>query len=65
VGETWGLGAGWELGMLSLEDFLAGNVPEGRAADRWAAAPPEQMAEFVRMATEISDGWAALIAGER
>lgn len=65
VGETWGLGAGWELSMLSLEEFVAGETPEGRAVDRWAAAGPDGMAEFVHMATEISDAWAAVIAGSR
>jgi uncharacterized protein YndB with AHSA1/START domain len=65
VGETWGLGAGWELSLVSLGDFLAGALPEGRGVDRWAAASPDEMAEYGRMATEISDAWGAVLAGAR
>jgi uncharacterized protein YndB with AHSA1/START domain len=65
VGETWGLGPGWELSLGSLEEYVAGGTPEGRAVDRWAAASPEEMAEFVRMAAEISDAWTAVIARAR
>ena len=52
VGETWGLGAGWELGMTGLGMHLAGDPMD----------PPPDMAELVRMANEISDAWAAVIA---
>jgi uncharacterized protein YndB with AHSA1/START domain len=62
VGDTWGLGAGWELGMVALERHLAGEGPDGRAIDAMAAASPEHLAEVNRLADEISKGWAAVIA---
>jgi uncharacterized protein YndB with AHSA1/START domain len=65
AGDMWGLGAGWELGMTSLESYLAGNAPEGRAIDAMANASPEELAQFGRMATEISAAWSAVIAAER
>ena len=52
VGETWGLGAGWELGTVGLGMHLAGDPMD---------TPPD-MEELVRMANEISDAWAAVIA---
>ncbi|HEY6694728.1 MAG TPA: SRPBCC family protein [Solirubrobacteraceae bacterium] len=61
AGDMWGLGAGWELGLRSLEGYLAGTAPAGRAVDAMASAPPERLAEYGRMATEISDAWAAVI----
>jgi hypothetical protein len=60
-----GLGAGWEMGLISLESFLAGTRPEGRAVDAMANASPEELAMFGEMATEISDAWTAVIAAER
>jgi uncharacterized protein YndB with AHSA1/START domain len=62
AGDTWGLGAGWELGMSSLESYLAGNAPDGRAVDRMATASPDELARFGRMATEISDAWTAVMS---
>jgi uncharacterized protein YndB with AHSA1/START domain len=52
VGETWGLGAGWELGLMSLGLYLAGTPMK---------MPPD-MGELARMAAEISDIWAGVIA---
>jgi uncharacterized protein YndB with AHSA1/START domain len=65
AGDMWGLGAGWELGIASLERFVAGEMPDGRAVDRMATASPDELAEFGRMATEISDAWIAVIAAAR
>jgi uncharacterized protein YndB with AHSA1/START domain len=62
AGDMWGLGAGWELGLVSLGRFLAGEGPEGRAIDAMAAASPEHLAEVGRLADEISEGWTAVIA---
>jgi hypothetical protein len=61
AGDIWGLGARWELGLGSLEGYLAGAAPAGRAVDAMASASPEQLAEYGRMATKISDAWAAVI----
>jgi uncharacterized protein YndB with AHSA1/START domain len=60
--ETWGLGAGWEMGLTALGDYLAGKLPEGKAKDWIANATPEQMMEAAQLSTRISDAWAAVIA---
>jgi uncharacterized protein YndB with AHSA1/START domain len=62
VGDMWGLGAGWEMGLNSLERYLAGAVLEGRAIDHMRNATPEQLAEFVATATVISGEWEAVLA---
>ncbi|MEV6810532.1 SRPBCC family protein [Micromonospora sp. NPDC051296] len=60
---VWGLGAGWEMGLVALADYLAGDLPEGRAVDWIAAAGPEQMAAASATADQISDAWVKVIGG--
>lgn len=62
AGESWGLGAGWELRLMALGDFLAGRMPEGRAEDMMANATPEQLATIGRQADEVSAAWQAIIS---
>jgi uncharacterized protein YndB with AHSA1/START domain len=59
---VWGLGAGWEMGLVALGDYLAGELPEGRAVDWIAAAGPEEMASASASADRISDAWVKVIA---
>jgi uncharacterized protein YndB with AHSA1/START domain len=61
-GDTWGLGAAWELRLVALGRHLAGEGPKGRAIDAMAAASPEHLAEVRALADEISDAWAAVLA---
>ncbi|WP_405143722.1 SRPBCC family protein [Sphaerisporangium sp. NBC_01403] len=52
----WGLGAGWELGLIALGAFLRGEFPD--------VAPAEvgNMAEIADLADRISLAWAAVLA---
>ena len=59
---VWGLGAGWEMGLVALGDHLAGALPEGRAVDWIAGAGPEQLAAASASAERISDEWKRIIA---
>ncbi|GIJ34817.1 SRPBCC family protein [Verrucosispora sp. WMMD703] len=59
----WGLGAGWEMGLLALGDYLAGDLPEGRAVDWIATAGPEQVAAATATADRIGGAWEKLITG--
>jgi len=63
--EAWGLGAGWEMGLTALDDYLAGRLPEGSAADWIATATAEQMMAAGQLSSRISDAWAAVIAKQR
>lgn len=62
--EMWGLGAGWEMGLKSLGDFLAGKLPEGKALDWIANATQEELMAVGHLAAQISDAWAAIIAAK-
>ena len=59
--ETWGLGAGWEMGMTALAAFLAGEMPEGKAVDSMANATPEDLMALGQLAQRISDAWTVVI----
>jgi uncharacterized protein YndB with AHSA1/START domain len=63
--ELWGLGAGWEMGLTALGDYLAGRLPEGRAVDWIAEAPPEELMATRDLSVKISDAWTELIADDR
>lgn len=63
--ELWGLGAGWEMGLTALGDYLAGRLPEGRAIDWIAEAPPEELMATRDLSVKISDAWTELIADDR
>jgi uncharacterized protein YndB with AHSA1/START domain len=54
---TWGLGAGWEMGLNALEEFLSGALPEGDAKDWIAAASQEDLMAAGVRAQQISDAW--------
>jgi uncharacterized protein YndB with AHSA1/START domain len=62
---VWGLGAGWEMGLVALGDYLAGTLPEGRAVDWIAKAGPEEMAAASGAADQISEAWTKVIAEHR
>lgn len=63
--ETWGVGVAWEMGLTALGDYLAGRLPEGKANEWIAKAPPEDL-ELVRQLThKISGVWTDLIAQDR
>jgi uncharacterized protein YndB with AHSA1/START domain len=59
--EMWGLGAGWEMGLTALDKYLAGKLPEGRAADWIASAAPEDLMAAAARSARISDAWTAVI----
>ncbi|MEV1288815.1 SRPBCC family protein [Micromonospora sp. NPDC049679] len=63
--EMWGLGAGWEMGLTALGDYLAGKLPEGRAADWIASASPEDLMAAGQLSVRISDAWSAVIAARQ
>lgn len=60
--DSWGLGAGWELGMTSLGDHLAGRLPDSRAVDRIGTAGPEELSAIGRLAEDISAAWTKVLA---
>ncbi|MGH8873075.1 MAG: hypothetical protein ACRDWS_14015 [Acidimicrobiia bacterium] len=60
--DMWGLGAGWEMGLKSLGDFLAGELPEGRALDWVANASPEDLIAVGELSARISEAWTEVIA---
>ena len=57
-----GTGAGWELGLVALEKYLADELPEGRAVDWIAASPPEDLAAAHAMAEQIAAEWVKVLA---
>jgi uncharacterized protein YndB with AHSA1/START domain len=63
--EIWGLGAGWEMGVTALGEFLAGQLPEGKATEWVANASPEDLTAAGELAERISDAWTAVIAAEQ
>lgn len=58
---VWGLGAGWEMGLGALEEFLTGDLPEGAAKDWVATASPEDLAAAGAQAQRISDAWTEVL----
>ncbi|MFD9704792.1 SRPBCC family protein [Lentzea sp. NPDC059081] len=54
---TWGLGAGWEMGLNALEKFLDGSLPDGAAQDWIATASHEDLVAAGVQAQQISDAW--------
>jgi uncharacterized protein YndB with AHSA1/START domain len=52
----WGLGPGWELGLLGLDAYIRGTFPSDPAA---VATDPQ----ILELANRCSDGWAAVLAG--
>ncbi|SES12342.1 Uncharacterized conserved protein YndB, AHSA1/START domain [Lentzea xinjiangensis] len=56
-----GTGAGWELGLVALEKYLAGDLPEGRAVDWIAASAPEDLAAAQDLAEQIAREWVAVL----
>lgn len=59
---AWGIGAGWEMGLVALGDYLAGDLPEGRAVDWIAKAGPEELANASESAERISQAWTKVIS---
>lgn len=57
-----GTGAGWELGLVALEKYLADELPEGRAVDWIAASPPEDLEAARQLAGEIAREWLELLS---
>ncbi|WP_045310224.1 SRPBCC family protein [Lentzea aerocolonigenes] len=56
-----GTGAGWELGLIAMEKYLAGDLPEGRALDWIAASAPEDLAAAHQLAEQIAGEWAGVL----
>jgi uncharacterized protein YndB with AHSA1/START domain len=54
----WGLGAGWELGVIGLGMYLRGEFP----ADEAAAGPPPELLEA---ANRASAAWSEVVAASR
>jgi uncharacterized protein YndB with AHSA1/START domain len=63
--ETWGVGVAWEMGLTALGDYLGGRLPEGRAIDWIAKAPPEELEAGRELSAKISSVWTELIARDR
>lgn len=55
------IGLTWEMGLHALEDFLAGNLPEGAAKDWVATASPEDLMAAGVRAQQISDAWTEVL----
>ncbi len=53
----WGTGTGWEMGLIALEKYLRGEMPDDAAASHVPA--PEVMA----LAARGGEAWAAAVAG--
>lgn len=56
-----GTGVGWELGLVALEKYLAGELPEGRAVDWIAASAPEDLAEAHALAEQLAGEWVKVL----
>jgi uncharacterized protein YndB with AHSA1/START domain len=51
----WGLGAGWELGLIALDAFLRGELPD------IDPAAMEDLAEITQLADQVSRAWAVVL----
>lgn len=56
-----GTGAGWELGLVALEKYLAGELPDGRAVDWIAASAQEDLAAAHELAEQIAAEWVKVV----
>ena len=56
-----GTGDGWELGLVALEKYLAGELPEGRALDWIAASTPEDLAAAHALAEQLAGEWVEVL----
>jgi uncharacterized protein YndB with AHSA1/START domain len=54
----WGMGTGWELGLIGLERHLRGESPALEAAA--AGGPPP---EILELAERCGEAWAAVVGG--
>lgn len=61
VGDMWGVGAGWEIGLVALGDYLAGALSGERAIDRMASASDEELGSLTALAERISGKWRDLL----
>jgi uncharacterized protein YndB with AHSA1/START domain len=52
---TWGLGTGWDLGLYALGAYLAGDLPDGVAAEL------EMTAEVLALADRFGAAWAEVV----
>ncbi|HEV7976404.1 SRPBCC family protein [Amycolatopsis sp.] len=62
--DMWGLGAGWEMGLTALGDYLGGRLREGTSAEWIANSTPEELMAAGQLAGRISDAWAAVITAK-
>lgn len=51
---VWGMGTGWEMGLIALDRFLRGEMPDGYDAESFEATP-----EIVELANRCDQEWAA------
>jgi uncharacterized protein YndB with AHSA1/START domain len=54
----WGLGTGWEMGLIGLGRFLRGELSEGPAAESFDESSPE----LLQLADRCGRAWAAAVA---
>src|SRR5215203_2323925 len=59
--ELWGLAVNWEMVLSGLDDFLAGNTPQGLAIDWMARLSQEQRSASMTLANALNQAWVALI----
>jgi hypothetical protein len=60
---TWGLGTGWELGLLGLDAHLRGTFPDADPAT--VATDSPHAAEIAELAEACSRAWADVLAEAR
>lgn len=56
-----GTGVGWELGLVALEKFLAGELPDGPAAEWIAASSQADLAAVNELAERIGAEWVEVV----
>ena len=62
IGLTWEIGEmNTELGLVALEKYLAGDLPEGRAVDWIAASAPEDLAAAHALAEQLAGEWVKVL----
>lgn len=53
------MGPGWEMGLIALDRFLRGEMPDGYDAESFEATP-----EIVELANRCGQEWAAVAAAD-
>jgi uncharacterized protein YndB with AHSA1/START domain len=60
-----GMGSGWEPGLVALELYLRGELPDMPAAEWIRQAPASERERFERFGEQAGQAWAELLAAAR